>query len=320
MPESRSPKPGSCHNGCVPDAIVTARSPQAEAGSPKSGSIRLLAIDIDGTLLNPQFQISEQDLSTVRRAQAAGIEVVLVTGRRHTFALPIAQQLGFDLWLISSNGAVTRSLSGETFHRDVMPRQTCRELCAAMQAFRGNTVLTFDKETRGAIVLEHLNDLNASIRRWLEKNMAYIAFVVPIENALVIDPVQAMFCGSMARMRDALAALQASGMGNRVTILRTEYPDRDLSMIDVLNAGCSKGHALERWAAHRGFRREQVMAIGDNHNDVEMLEFAGHPVIMGNACAELHARGWNVTLGNDSCGVSAAVTEVLNGAALPGCD
>src|SRR5437660_5712058 len=147
-------------------------------------NIRLLATDIDGTLLNPQFQISEGDLGALRRAHAAGMEIVLVTGRRHTFALPIAQQLGFDLWLISSNGAVTRSLSGETFHRDLMPAEICRQLCEAMILFRGNTVLTFDKEVKGAIVLEHMQELNASIRRWLEKNMAYIEFVVPIEGAL----------------------------------------------------------------------------------------------------------------------------------------
>ncbi len=273
--------------------------------------IRLLASDIDGTLLNPQFQISDDDLAALRQAHDSGIEVVLVTGRRHTFALPIAKQLGFDLWLISSNGAVTRSLAGETFHRDLMPRGICLELCGTMQAFRGNTVLTFDKESKGAIVLEHLDDLNASIRRWLEKNMAYIEFVVPIENALVSDPVQAMFCGSMERMSAALRTLEANGMKGRITVLRTEYPNRDLSMIDVLNAGCSKGHALERWAAHRGYKREQVMAIGDNHNDVEMLEFAGHPVIMGNACEELRGRGWSVTLGNDRCGVAAAVADVV---------
>jgi Cof subfamily protein (haloacid dehalogenase superfamily) len=276
-------------------------------------SIRLLASDIDGTLLNPQFQISPDDLTALRRAHASGIEIVLVTGRRHTFALPIAKQLGFDLWLISSNGAVTRSLAGENFHRDLMPRETCRELCSAMQGFRGNTVLTFDKEIKGAIVLEHLDDLNASIRRWLEKNMAYIEFVVPIETALVSDPVQAMFCGSMERMSQALQTLDGSGLEGKITVLRTEYPERDLSMIDVLNAGCSKGHALERWTAHRGFRREEVMAIGDNHNDVEMLEFAGHPVIMGNACEELRGRGWSVTLGNDRCGVAAAVAEVVSG-------
>jgi len=270
-------------------------------------SIRLLATDIDGTLLNPQFHISEGDLAGLRRAHAAGIEIVLVTGRRHTFALPIAKQLGFDLWLISSNGAVTRSLAGETFHRDMMPAETCRRLCAAMQEFRGNTVLTFDTETKGAIVLEQLDELGASIRRWLEKNMEYIEFVIPLEKALITDPVQAMFCGTMARMQQALLALDAAKLDGLVTILRTEYPERDLSMIDVLNAGCSKGHALKRWALHRGYRREEVMAIGDNHNDVEMLEFAGHPVIMGNACEELRGRGWTVTRGNHECGVAAAV-------------
>jgi Cof subfamily protein (haloacid dehalogenase superfamily) len=274
-------------------------------------NIRLLATDIDGTLLNPQFQISEGDLTALRRAHAAGIEVVLVTGRRHTFALPIAKQLGFDLWLISSNGAVTRSLSGETFHRDMMPAETCRKLCGAMQEFRGNTVLSFDKETKGAIVLERMDELGASIRRWLEKNMEYIEFVVPIEKALVTNPVQAMFCGTMARMSVALQGLEQAGMDGMVTVLRTEYPERDLSMIDVLNAGCSKGHALERWAAYRGYRREEVMAVGDNHNDVEMLEFAGHPVIMGNACEELRARGWQVTGGNHECGLAAAVDLAL---------
>jgi Cof subfamily protein (haloacid dehalogenase superfamily) len=274
-------------------------------------SIRLLATDIDGTLLNPQFQISEGDLAALRRAHASGIEIVLVTGRRHTFALPIAKQLGFDLWLISSNGAVTRSLAGETFHRDLMPAETCRQLCGAMQEFRGNTVLTFDIEKKGALVLERLEEIGASIKRWLEKNMEYIEFVVPIEDALVRDPVQAMFCGTMARMSLALAALAQAGLDGKVTMLRTEYPERDLSMIDVLNADCSKGHALERWAAHRGYRREEVMAVGDNHNDVEMLEFAGYPVIMGNACEELRARGWAVTRGNDDCGVAAALETVM---------
>jgi Cof subfamily protein (haloacid dehalogenase superfamily) len=276
-------------------------------------SIRLLATDIDGTLLNPQFQISEGDLAALRRAHDAGVEIVLVTGRRHSFALPIAKLLGFDLWLISSNGAVTRSLSGETFHRDLMPTQTCLQLCRAMQEFRGNTVLTFDKEVKGAIVLERLDEIGASIRRWIEKNMEFIEFVVPIEASLTTDPVQCMFCGTMARMNVALRALESAGLEDKVTVLRTEYPARDLSMIDVLNAGCSKGHALERWATYRGYHRDEVMAVGDNHNDVEMLEFAGHPVIMGNACEELRARGWRVTLGNEACGVAAALEEVIRG-------
>src|SRR6476646_3947609 len=205
---------------------------------PVKPPIRLLGVDIDGTLLNPEFQISAADMSALRRAHAAGVEVVVVTGRRHTFALPIVQQLGFDLWVISSNGAITRSLAGETFHRDMLPVQTCRRLCASMQDFRGNTVLTFDTEAKGAIVLEHMNELNVSIQRWLEKNLQFIDFVIPIENALTSDPVQAMFCGQIARMQRAQAALAASGLD--ITVLRTEYVERDLSIVDVLNQGCSK--------------------------------------------------------------------------------
>src|SRR6202166_1839713 len=137
-------------------------------------SLRLIAIDIDGTLLNPEFRISATDLAALRRAHAEGVEGILVTGRRHTFALPIAQQLGFDLWLITSNGAITRSLSGETFHRDLLPEPTCRELVGLMREFRGQSLLTFDSTAPGTIVSEHMRELNESIRRWLEKNLQYI--------------------------------------------------------------------------------------------------------------------------------------------------
>ena len=285
--------------------------------------LRLIAIDIDGTLLNPEFKISETDLTTLRRVHGQGIEIILVTGRRHTFALPIAQQLGFDLWLISSNGAVTRSLAGETFHRDLLPEPTCRELVRVMQEFRGQTVLTFDSNDRhgdnrgdasGTIVLERLDQLEGSIQRWLEKNMQYIKFVVPIEDALTCDPVQAMFCGPVAHMQRVLRVLGSCGLP--ITVLRTEYPGRDLSIVDVLNAGCSKGHALERWANYRRITREQVMAVGDNYNDIEMLAFAGHPFIMGNASEELRARGWTLTRSNAESGVAAAIEHALHGKAL----
>jgi Cof subfamily protein (haloacid dehalogenase superfamily) len=273
--------------------------------------IRLIAADIDGTLLNPEFHISDVDLAALRRAHSAGIEIVLVTGRRHTFAMPIAEMLGLDIWIISSNGAITRSLAGETFHRDMLPLDTCRNLVLGMREFRGNTVLTFDTDKKGAIVLERMDELGASIQRWLEKNLNYIDFVIPIENSLVTDPVQAMFCGTVARMSKVLAGIDRLALD--VTVLRTEYPIRDLSIVDVLNAGCSKGHALERWAAHRRIPREEVMAIGDNYNDIEMLAFAGYPFIMGNASEELRGRGWNLTLGNDQNGVAAAIEQVLDG-------
>jgi Cof subfamily protein (haloacid dehalogenase superfamily) len=280
--------------------------------------IRLIAVDIDGTLLNSQFRISEKDRQALRQANQEGIEVILVTGRRHAFALPIAQQLGFDLWLISSNGAITRSLACETFHRDLLPVETCRELCSVMQQFRGNTVVTFDKETKGALVLERMDELTSSIRHWLEKNMQFIEFVIPIEKALIADPVQAMFCGTISRMQAAMRMLESDRVKDEITVVRTEYPARDLCIVDVLNRDCSKGHALERWANYRSIPREQVMAIGDNFNDLEMLAFAGVPFIMGNACEELKAQqGWAVTLSNDENGVAAAIEQAL-GSASPG--
>ena len=112
-----------------------------------------------------------------------------------------------------------------------------------MKEFRGNTVLTFDTECKGAIVLEHMDDSGPSIQRWLEKNLSYIDFVIPIDKAIVSDPVQAMFCGTIARMHQALATLAACDLQNEITVLRTEYPLRDLSIVDILNQGCSKGHA-----------------------------------------------------------------------------
>lgn len=276
-------------------------------------AIRLLAIDIDGTLLDSQFRVSSANLAALERAHAAGVEIVLVTGRRHQFALPIAQSLGFDLWLISSNGAVTRSAAGELFHRDFLPAAAARDLVGLMEAFRGNLVLTFDREGKGALALEHTEELTPHIQRWIENNLQYIDFVVPIERALVVDPIQAMFCGTIARMQEAEERLRAAPLADRITVLKTRYDARDLVIIDVLNHGCSKGHALERWARHRGLEREQVMAIGDNYNDIEMLEFAGVPVIMGNAREDLKQNGWRVTLSNEQSGVAAAVEEMLFG-------
>jgi Cof subfamily protein (haloacid dehalogenase superfamily) len=275
-------------------------------------SIRLLAVDIDGTLLDSNFQISQANLNALGAAHQAGVEVVLVTGRRHTFALPIAQELGFDLWLISSNGAITKSTRGELFHRDLLPRSAARQFCAEMGDFRNNIVLTFDREDKGALVMEGVEELNLSIRRWVEKNLAYIQFVQPVEAALNTDPIQAMVCGPIARMELAEKTLTASKVSGAVTVLKTQYEARDLCILDVLNRSCSKGHALERWARHRGLKREEIMAIGDNFNDVEMLEFAGNPVIMGNACEQLKRNGYKVTCTNDQDGVAVALAEVMD--------
>lgn len=275
-------------------------------------SVRLIAIDIDGTLLDSKAQISQANLDALRRAHQAGVEIILVTGRRHRFALPVAESLGFELWIISSNGAVTRSTNGESFHRDLMPQATAIKICLHMREFRDHMVITFDRERMGAIICENPERLYGVIQRWMEKNAPYIEYVSPIEKALTEDPIQAMFCGPVDTMQRAQQRLLDCDFANDITVLRTQYDHRDLTIVDILNAGCSKGHALERWATWRGIDRSEVMAIGDNYNDVEMLTFAGHPVIMGNASDDLKQNGWTITLHNDESGVAAAIAQVLD--------
>jgi Cof subfamily protein (haloacid dehalogenase superfamily) len=273
--------------------------------------IRLIAIDIDGTLLDTKVQLSEENRAALRRAHEAGIEIVLGTGRRHKFALPIAEKLGFDLCLISSNGAVTRSLQGDLFHQDLLPLHTALKLCRLMSDYHDYMVLTFDREGSGAIICESHERLYGVIQRWMEKNSLYIEYISPIEKALVTDPIQAMFCASIELSKAMLQRLEASDFRQDFTLLRTQYDWRDLCIMDLLNAGCSKGHALERWCNYRGIDRSEVMAIGDNYNDIEMLTFAGYPVIMQNASEELKQNGWTVTLHCDEHGVAAAIEQAL---------
>jgi hydroxymethylpyrimidine pyrophosphatase-like HAD family hydrolase len=103
--------------------------------------------------------------------------------------------------------------------------------------------------------------------------------------------------------------------GAEVQLHRTEYAERDLSIVDILPAGCSKGSALVRLAAARGVRMEEMLAIGDNWNDVSMLEVAGRAVLMQNAPEDLkesaEARGWSMGGRHDEDGVAVAIEAIL---------
>ena len=210
-------------------------------------------------------------------------------------------------------------------------------LCEHLQEFRNAMVITFDlvqpdgEDARGALVVEELEDLHSSIGKWMEANAAYIERVVPIEDALRdgdVAPIQMMLCGSIARMRRAEAKLAEHAKvfvvgltsverlaGAEITLSRTEYPERDLSLLDILPAGCSKGAALARLAASMGIELGEMMAIGDNWNDLSMLEIAGRPVLMENAPDDLKetaiAKGWTIAGHHLRDGVAEAIEAVL---------
>src|SRR6201999_4245336 len=124
-----------------------------------------------------------------------------------------------------------------------------------------------------------------------------------------------MICGAVAEMLAAEQQLLLTDLAGQIAMHRTEYPIRNLSILDLLPLGCSKGTALDSVARLRGLKRDEGMAIGDNLNDLEMLEYAGGPVVMANANAAVlelaRSRGWELTASNDDDGVALAVEQVL---------
>jgi hydroxymethylpyrimidine pyrophosphatase-like HAD family hydrolase len=137
----------------------------------------------------------------------------------------------------------------------------------------------------------------------------------PLESCLTEDPLQVMFSGTVAEMEQAEQVLQKSSVKDRVRLAATKYAARDFAMLDVLPPGCTKGAALAEWAQRQGLHRDEILAIGDNHNDLEMLHFAGIPVVMGNSVPELKTFGWHETHSNDESGVAAAIERfALRGA------
>jgi Cof subfamily protein (haloacid dehalogenase superfamily) len=282
-------------------------------------SIQLIAIDIDGTLMpSTGPKISPRNRAALQAAEAAGIEIVISTGRRQAYAMPLIAQVGLseNSVMISSNGAVVRSFDGELLDRRFLPVETARELCAALRGY-GTMVFTFDRDGTGSLVIESLPQLHARIDRWVEANRPYLTEIQPIERAFDggEEPIQGMLCGTLAEMAAAEKQLLLSDVAGRIAMHRTEYAARNLSILDLLPPGCSKGAALASLASIRGLEREQIMAIGDNLNDLEMLEYAGRAVVMANASQEILAlaqhRGWELTASNDEDGVALAVEEVL---------
>lgn len=278
--------------------------------------IRVLAVDIDGTLTDPQFHISERNIAALQAAHAAGIEIILATGRRHEYAMPVARQLGVPVLLISSNGALLRSSEGQTVFAERLAAETARRLVRHMDGFRRNAVLTFDRPGNypgnDSLILESADELNQTFSRWIEVNRPYIKFVAPLEDALTgEDPLQAMYCGRVAFMETVQQQLDKADFLDDISVLKTQYDHRDLCILDILAPACSKGHALRRWADEQGVSPAQIMAIGDNYNDLEMLEFAGLPVIMGNATQDLKRIGFQVTASNEESGVALAIEELL---------
>ena len=270
--------------------------------------VRLLVLDIDGTLLDPAGQLTPPTVAAVRAAVASGCVVTLATGRRYRTARPIAAALGLELPILVQNGALIKdSLTGEVlYHRHL----SCAAAAAAIEylwqaglqpivyenAFVGERVYTGPVERDGVVNGAYFGRHPEDYQRCPSVE-ALIPTVAPLEVAAVDES---------ARLSAVAPGLIHPGM----RLINTTYTSA-AGFLEALDAGCSKAEALHELARRLNIPIAQTMAIGDNLNDLELLAAAGVGVAMGNARPEVLAVAREVTASNAEDGVAKAIARFV---------
>lgn len=269
--------------------------------------IKLIGIDVDGTLLDSRGRLPAENLNAINEAAARGIHIAIVTGRSYFFALPAVEALPDPLTLVVHNGAIARTRGGSTIMRRLMPREVALDVLSTTAAWRDAAVVIFDRPLAGQMVYDVMDWEHPNRSRFRDRNREIIEQVASLEEAITEDPIQVAYNGTVPAMREVVAALDRHPAAGMLAVSLTEYEDRDFSLVDVNSAGTNKGTGLAELAARLGVHRTEVMAVGDNYNDREMLEWAGTGVVMGNAAPGLRAAGLEETVSNDQAGLAAAI-------------
>lgn len=276
-------------------------------------TVRLIAVDLDGTLLDSQSRVSPANQQALADAHKIGAQIVVVTGRRFHSAKPFVTQIPCPVTVISSNGARIATCEGEVVYRNFLPVPVARRVLEVAHEYGPYTVAIFDIAGCGQVVMNHNAVLEGPLGWYLKSAPECLAQVSDLIGAVDSGPIQIMFGGPPARIEPLEPVLRASPAASSVHLTWTKYPARQTSLLDVMNKGCSKGGALAVWAERCGVQRHEIMAVGDNFNDVEMLEFAGRPVLMANHTPGFARREWEVTRSNDEDGLALAIEKfVLN--------
>ncbi len=285
--------------------------------------IKLLALDLDGTVLNSRGEVPDANRKAIRAAEDAGVLVTIATGRRFRDARPVGIDLELNAPLVTHNGALIKFAGSlETIDSSLLTTETAQEILRLGRSAGGDALVSADPHGKGTLLYDRISEDNIPLQkyvRWAEglhgdEAEEAVHHIASLENELKEhEVIHISFSGGCSRMAD-LQEMLREGLNGTATILATIYPKLDFTLLDILPIDASKGIGLERLAARHDIRREEVMAIGDNFNDLEMLEFAGTPVVMGNADPELLARpGCQTTLTNDESGVAAAIDRFIFG-------
>lgn len=283
--------------------------------------IKLLALDLDGTTLTSGGEISAANREAIRAAEAAGVLVTIATGRRFRDARPVGLDLGLNAPLITHNGGLLKYADSlETVHYSLLSAETSQAVVRAGKSLGGDALVSTDPHGKGLLLYDRISDDNVPLQKYVawatrlhgDEAEASVSHVNALEN--VIDDhevVHISFSGNCASMLELENELKRE-LGATVNLLATIYPRLDFTLIDILPPNASKGHGAAKLAEIEGLKPDEVMAIGDNFNDLEMLEYAGTPVVMGNADPKLLERGeFYTTLSNDEGGVAAAIERFI---------
>lgn len=293
---------------------TTASLANRAAAANRRVPVKLIAMDIDGTLLDSHSRLSPENIAAISEAAERGMEIVIVTGRRFHSARWTVDALPCNYHIIATNGALVKSKDGRTLQRHLLPAHIARRVLDATGEFRPCAGVIFDRPRERQVIFEKIDWNGPYVGPYLSRHRDFVAEVAPLTDCLDEDPLEVMYLGECDRLGRAMTLLENLPYANQYTLAQTVYAHRNLSMLDVLKRGVNKGSALAAWAEHLGIARDEVMALGDNWNDREMLEYAGLAVAMGNCVPELRDLGCHMTLSNDASGVAHAIREfALNG-------
>lgn len=259
---------------------------------------KLIALDVDGTLLNDNHELSEQTKKTIQEVSRSGAEIVLCTGRGPQNSIPFMEQIGLTGYVISHNGAATVDVvTKEVVHQFAMDTKA---LLPYMDYFRKQRV-HFDVNTAFHMYVDNVEGMAVEVRSMYENFLMLPVNLPPLEE--FTEPVVKVTAFDHADVLDKVHE-EIGKWTPEFNILRSgEY------FVDLMHPDASKGNALKQLAERRGVRQDEILAIGNYYNDITMLTFAGLGIAMDNSPLEVKAAADALTLSNNEDGVHAALLK-----------
>ncbi len=227
-------------------------------------------------------------------------------------ARQVSEALGLTFPVVAHNGALIRSpLDSHRLLSCFIEPGIATEILAHSHDHFSYLVLHRDQDFNGQTVIHPACRKNLLMQGYLGQFPAAVMETESLMQWADTDLIQIMFGGELAPIIQIEEMLQSTSLVDKVRLSKTYYPHKNLGIIDLLNKDCSKRTALEFLAGYYGVMREEILAIGDNHNDLEMLEYAGIGVVVANCVTELRDRGFEETASNDAGGVAEALRRFI---------